>query len=230
MAAPLVKRFRHRELSLTLKGLKASQAAVPTLAQGTLQPKPASAAAGQAQAKASAQATQPPQQQQSLFPLRVQNPFLPTKNPATGRWAPPKYSRRRQAELIKQAKATNSLHLLPPGPKMLDAHLKAAVKATPKRLRPGPLPEEKDTLWAKPVMWTGKLKERKVKGADIGNRLYAGKKRMFKGHRWQRTMASREARRKMLMRSMKSRVRRFKSVRASKLGLIVLLLNVSVGV
>ncbi|KAF7353587.1 Mitoc-mL59 domain-containing protein [Mycena venus] len=46
------------------------------------------------------------------------NPFLPWRNPKTGRWAPPKYSLRQQADLIKQAKATNSVHLLPPSIKL----------------------------------------------------------------------------------------------------------------
>ena len=31
----------------------------------------------------------------------------------------------------------------------------------------------------KPVEWVGKVKERKVAGADIGNRLYAGRKRFL---------------------------------------------------
>lgn len=143
-------------------------------------------------------------------PVKVPNPFVPHKNPATGRWAPPKYSRRRQAELIKAAKATNTLHLLPPGPKLGRAALEAAVQATPRSARPKPT--RKAALWARLVSWTGKLREKKVAGADVGNRLYAGRKRMFKGHKWQRTMPTREIRRKMLLRSMKSRVRRFKSV------------------
>ncbi|EKM53120.1 uncharacterized protein PHACADRAFT_259294 [Phanerochaete carnosa HHB-10118-sp] len=143
-------------------------------------------------------------------PVKVQNPFVPHKNPETGRWAPPKYSRRRQAELIKAARATNTLHLLPPGPKLGRAVLEAAAKATPKSVRPRPAdPAE---LWAKHVSWTGRLREKKVAGADVGSRLYAGKKRMFKGHKWQRTMPTRELRRKMVLKSMKSRVRRFKSV------------------
>lgn len=149
-------------------------------------------------------------------PVKVPNPFVPHKNPATGRWAPAKYSRRRQAELVKAARATNSLHLLPPGAKLGRVALEAAVQATPKSMRPRPL--DGHALWAKNVSWTGKLREKKVAGADVGNRLYAGKKRMFKGHKWQRTMPTRELRRRMLLKSMKSRVRRFRSVRAVDFG------------
>jgi large subunit ribosomal protein L25 len=135
------------------------------------------------QAQASVQTAVKPQG--SKFPVKVHNPFL----------------------------ATNALHLIPPGPKLGAAALQAAVAAVPRALRPRPTyKERRSALWARPVMWTGQLKERKVKGADIGNRLYAGKKRMFKGHKWQRTMATREARRKMLLRDMRKRVRRFKSV------------------
>ncbi|GJE93912.1 54S ribosomal protein L25, mitochondrial [Phanerochaete sordida] len=144
------------------------------------------------------------------LPVKAANPFVPHKNAATGRWAPPKYSRRRQAALVKAARASNALHLLPPGPKLGRAALEAAVAATPKSLRLKP--SNKEATWARTTSWVGKLREKTVKGADVGNRLYAGRKRMFKGHRWQRTMPTRELRRKMVLKSMKSRVRRFKSV------------------
>jgi large subunit ribosomal protein L25 len=206
MASVLVKRFRQREISAALAATSkiAQQPAKSSWAKGMPPSQPP-------QAQASVQTAVKPQG--SKFPVKVHNPFLPTKNRETGRWAPAKYSRRRQAELIKQAKATNALHLIPPGPKLGAAALQAAVAAVPRALRPRPTyKERRSALWARPVMWTGQLKERKVKGADIGNRLYAGKKRMFKGHKWQRTMATREARRKMLLRDMRKRVRRFKSV------------------
>lgn len=41
------------------------------------------------------------------------NPFLPHKNPTTGRWHPPLYSLRQQAELVKLAKAHQVEELLP---------------------------------------------------------------------------------------------------------------------
>ena len=142
-------------------------------------------------------------------PFKVPNPFIPRKNPVTGRWAPPKYSRRRQADLIKAAKATNTLHLLPRGPKMGLTELHKAVKAVPRAERPL---ESRTAPWSRYVSWTGKAKHKSVKGADVGNRLYAGRKRMFKGHKWQRTMERRLGRRNMLVRSMKRRIIRFKSV------------------
>jgi hypothetical protein len=51
----------------------------------------------------------------------VRNPFVPYKPPGDGkRWIGPKYSMRRQKELIKAAKATGLVDLLPPGPKLRD--------------------------------------------------------------------------------------------------------------
>lgn len=41
------------------------------------------------------------------------NPFLPHKHPATGRWHPPIYSLRRQADLVKMARAHGVEDLLP---------------------------------------------------------------------------------------------------------------------
>lgn len=67
--------------------------------------------------------------------------------------------------------------------------------------------------WAMPVEWTGTVRERNVAGADVGNRLYAGKKRMFKGHKWERTRERRVGRTEMLLRDMDKRIQRFKGVR-----------------
>ena len=61
--------------------------------------------------------------------------------------------------------------------------------------------------------WQGEFKEKEVKGADVGNRLYAGKKRMFKGHKWERTLEKRTWERKMLMKDMQERIERFRTVR-----------------
>ncbi|KAF3988353.1 hypothetical protein FT663_02387 [Candidozyma haemuli var. vulneris] len=44
------------------------------------------------------------------------NPFLPNKNPETGRWHGAKYSLRRSADLIKMAKKFGIQDLLPPIP------------------------------------------------------------------------------------------------------------------
>jgi len=174
----------------------------------------------------------------------LNNPFVPHKNPNSGRWAPPKYSLRRQADLIKHAHKSGTLHLLPLGPKMMsETQLAAAAAAAV-----GPSAAEEQAVtsasglssvrrgqgqeaeggqdpkdaavadsindaWTRSVEWVGTVRERGVAGADIGNRLYAGKKRMFKGHKWERGRERRVARTKMLLRDMDKRVQRFKAVR-----------------
>jgi len=71
-----------------------------------------------------------------------------------------------------------------------------------------------EVAWMRPVEWVGTVRERNVAGADLGNRLYAGKKRMFKGHKWERMRERRVARTKVLLRDMDKRVERFKGYRA----------------
>ncbi|KAG2139510.1 hypothetical protein BD769DRAFT_1350633 [Suillus cothurnatus] len=142
----------------------------------------------------------------------IENPFIPKLNPKTGRWAPPKYSLRQQALLVKKARESGTLALLPPGPKISVVEIAAAGQA----IVPGPSASEKSqvdsaaALWTRPIEWTGEVKEKKVLGAEVGNRLYAGKKRMFKGHKWQRIAEKREKKRALLMRSMPKRVKEFK--------------------
>jgi len=48
-------------------------------------------------------------------PWRIPNPFVPWVNPKNGKWYQPKYSLRRQLELVKKARISGTLHLLPPG-------------------------------------------------------------------------------------------------------------------
>ena len=154
----------------------------------------------------------------------VRNPFLPHKNAETGHWHPAKYSLRRQADLVKSARASGTLHLLPPGPKLSLSKVATASQAAAASVstsdginaameRPG-MEAEGKTWWGMPVEWKGEYKEKEVKGADVGNRLYAGKKRMFKGHKWERTQQERQREQKMLMKDMKARIERFKTVSA----------------
>lgn len=140
------------------------------------------------------------------------NPFLPRLNTKTGRWIPPKYSLRRQAELIKTAQACGALHLLPPGPKLPNP---GPPPPSASSLREESFNSKKDVKagrhWAEPVTWDGVIK---VKANPEGlSRLYSGKKRMFKGHKWERMMDSRMKKRKVLMSGMKKRVTRYKEVR-----------------
>ncbi|KAG0704951.1 hypothetical protein DFH29DRAFT_909398 [Suillus ampliporus] len=175
-ALQAVKRFRIRELgAVTLPA--------PALAKSTLKAKlsPGLTSSGKGPVAS------------------IENPFLPKLNPKTGRWAPPKYSLRQQAVLIKKARECGTLALLPPGPKISATEIAAA---SAQAIIPGP---------SAPVQSAaGIVKEKKVLGAEVGNRLYAGKKRMFKGHKWQRIAEKREKQRALLMRSMPKRITEFK--------------------
>ena len=219
---------------------------------------------------------------QATGSTELSNPFIPARNPATGKWRPPLYSLRRQAELLKAAKRSGLVHLLPSGPKFGVQQLKEAkgkaVERAPlsadgqsslnettnerteqistgdnaispntklentalsKELAHAPenssqaaeeasasqveLPkfsqlkrsaEARESGYADiEFNWVGVPKERKVAGAEFGARLYAGKKRMFKGHKWERTMKKRQNQIHARMRDMKKRIARFRNVR-----------------
>ena len=160
--------------------------------------------------------------------LQLPNPFLPKFNPKSGKWHKPNYSLRRQAELVKKAHATGSMHLLPPGPKKaaFESRMQRVAAATGKP-PPPPSPNvsttSEDNKWDIPVEWVGKVPEKKVVGTELGIRLYAGKKRMFKGHLWERVRAKRIRRRSILMRDMAARVKNYKTVRASYSPIILFL-------
>ncbi|EIN08282.1 hypothetical protein PUNSTDRAFT_143919 [Punctularia strigosozonata HHB-11173 SS5] len=196
-----------------------------------------------------------PPKNPSLF-----NPFLPSRNPVTGRWEKPLYSRRRQKELVKAAKLSDTLDLLPPGPKWdpnpvyespkerkakakaagakPDAKPQAAattsgtvdaVKAVTQqvlepdseevvaepapsrplawalRLRPGRVRR----IWKAEVTWEGKVPARKYEGPIV--KMYAGRKKMFKGHKWQREMPRKIVRRRILLRDMPERIAKYRA-------------------
>ena len=293
-----IKRFRVRELTLASSSSKNTRIPPAATAASNLH-----SPDGSSPPSRSGTGTTPT--------LNTLNPFVPHKNPESGRWAPPRYSLRRQAVLIKHARASGTSHLLPPGPKMGSPHAHAQAEVTTTLtqssspaaaaaagsssvfgeghlgeeeklkvvqhaeglvslrrggvrvqvqaqaqvqvqelgLGPGqegqeaaavkedevreaqgeeaPLlaPEQKHNSlrvdaqavesadWTMPVDWIGAVRERNVAGADVGNRLYAGKKRMFKGHKWERMRERRVRRTKMLLRDMDERIQRFKGVR-----------------
>ena len=56
------------------------------------------------------------------------NPFAATKHPATGKWHDPKYSLRRQAELVTMARAHGVEELLPFTPKKTEESLRRRVE------------------------------------------------------------------------------------------------------
>ncbi|KAH8113767.1 hypothetical protein DFH11DRAFT_1689188 [Phellopilus nigrolimitatus] len=188
------------------------------------------------------------------------------------KWAQPKYSLRRQADLVKAARASGTLHLLPPGPKLSveelqdarrDARRRARVAAETQRrararteevsatteLEALETPSSASTLAQAPspsqlgssprkrgkwvirsaaqlakrrnsatagypgvvFRWTGKVPE---KAQTKAGRLtvYAGRKRMFKGHKWERNYKKRTGQINVRMRDMKKRIKRFKNV------------------
>jgi large subunit ribosomal protein L25 len=179
----------------------------------------------------------PTEQTQSppASPDAIFNPFLPWKNPQTGRWAPPQFSLRRQADLIKKARwiGPEAVALLPPG-------LKA------KALPPSPSPQQRTWVhgkvtevptktetwsslldkarakssakkadnWHRPITWAGVVPPRTVRGKEVGHlsRLYAGRKRMFKGHAWERKMEEKMKKRMELLKVMNRTVQKYKSV------------------
>lgn len=157
--------------------------------------------------------------------VQLPNPFLPHKNPLTGRWAPPKYSLRQQADLVKSAKASNLSHLLPFGPK-------SPLNADVTQLRP-----VSTGWWQTAVAWkdskppvekgeekkdpsledevlkvTPRIKVKQMEGLGA-LKMYAGRKRMFKGHKWERVQAQRKERTRILLRDMSKRIARYKEVR-----------------
>ncbi|KAG7292980.1 hypothetical protein NEMBOFW57_003025 [Staphylotrichum longicolle] len=56
------------------------------------------------------------------------NPFMPMKHPVTGRWHDPKYSLRRQAELVKMARDHGVEELLPFTNKGTETRLRKRVE------------------------------------------------------------------------------------------------------
>jgi large subunit ribosomal protein L25 len=218
----------------------------------------------------------------STSQFQLPNPFLPFRNQFTNKWVGAKISRRRQAELIKKAKLSNTLHLLPPGPRLRDPvaaalaiaegtsgkrrrityakPLTAGTKSTPgqgpktahntrpsgsqskasereppvaslkaknakppsnasrrirvvlrRRKRQDKLTIPRKILSAK-VHWFAQVQLKEKKGTRYGIRLYAGKRKMFKGHKWERIMGRVKKYRKILLRDMDSRVFRHKIV------------------
>ncbi|TFK67744.1 hypothetical protein BDN72DRAFT_742861, partial [Pluteus cervinus] len=152
--------------------------------------------------------------------VQLYNPFLPHKNPKTGKWIEPKYSRRRQAELIKKAKASGTLDLLPPGPRLPRPDLLAAALQHKTAFTPSdslesqkdqPISMLREELWNAPVDWFGNVKVKQVPGSEVGTRLYAAKKRMFKGHKWERVRAEKGKKRSILLRDMAKRIYNYKA-------------------
>lgn len=111
------------------------------------------------------------------------NPFLPLLNPTTGKWRAPRYSRRRQAELVKAARLLQvEPVLLPLGPKG-QRQLGGVPNAS--TVDPTGLGEKvaKETM---KIEWVGTPPPLNEKG------LYGSRRFMFKGHKWERQLPERE--------------------------------------
>ena len=74
--------------------------------------------------------------------------------------------------------------------------------------------------WTRPVHWVGIVREKKDVGWKV--RMYAGRKRMFKGHLWERKREGIIRKRSILMRDMAARVRRYKEVSFAAFALFLL--------
>ncbi|EIM89025.1 uncharacterized protein STEHIDRAFT_166957 [Stereum hirsutum FP-91666 SS1] len=264
MALQAVKRFRMRELTTLPRLIQPGVPHIPPASQTTYTD---FFTKGSKSTKGKQQANEPMYPHYTT-PVSALNPFIPLKNPSTGRWAPAKYSLRRQADLVKNARKSGTLHLLPPGPKFnpegqrlkdkilvgeMQAALavRAARKSTTdapsatggasattttnvsgltkvvstlsrrqKRLRLGRPVVTWNLLfrthvrgWDREIRWGGELKAKEVKGADVGNRLYAGKRRMFKGHKWERVRGERMKMQARMLRFMPARVAKYKGQR-----------------
>ncbi|KAK0452453.1 hypothetical protein EV421DRAFT_1888185 [Armillaria borealis] len=117
--------------------------------------------------------------------LQLPNPFLPRFNPTSGRWAPPKYSLRRQAELVNWRRP----------PRLYISYLQVPIAGSGDTRSSGKEPKAEfggeeessgERVWLSQVEWVGKVNERRVKGADSVHACTREKKRMFKGHKWER--------------------------------------------
>ncbi|KAK4220106.1 hypothetical protein QBC37DRAFT_393889 [Rhypophila decipiens] len=69
-----------------------------------------------------------PEKSKTGYQQDTPNPFLAQKHPVTGRWHDPKYSLRRQAELVKIARQYGVEELLPYTPKKTEERIKKRVE------------------------------------------------------------------------------------------------------
>ncbi|KAG9047240.1 54S ribosomal protein L25, mitochondrial [Tulasnella sp. UAMH 9824] len=141
-------------------------------------------------------------------PKLLQNPFLPRKNATTGKWIPPPYSLRRQADLVKEAKRNDLAHLLPRGPKNPKAGQakeivvkhEATLKSSPVlkallQARNGTTSDahssakELEQVDPAGVQWVGKEPYATQKAS---HGLYGKRKKMFKGRKWEREVQLRK--------------------------------------
>ena len=101
----------------------------------------------------------------SSDPWAVFNPFQPWKNPDTGCWQAPRYSLRRQADLVKLARERGLEDLLPPGKKSTAARETRTVEKGLRVKGTGVGQRVKGKLWERTIR--GKLEKRKQAMLDM---------------------------------------------------------------
>ncbi|KAK4456546.1 hypothetical protein QBC42DRAFT_214657 [Cladorrhinum samala] len=69
-----------------------------------------------------------PDLHKTAYQEETPNPFAPMKHPITGKWHDPKYSLRRQAELVKLAREHGVEELLPYTPKGTEERIRKRVE------------------------------------------------------------------------------------------------------
>ncbi|PWN54322.1 hypothetical protein IE53DRAFT_383095 [Violaceomyces palustris] len=125
------------------------------------------------------------------------NPFLPHKNPVSGRWHPPKFSLRRQAKLVSLACQSRILRELPDGPKVsraiarirgikerrildkaaADVDLAAIAKVMPPSARPKKLAEDEEVMKTARMVgyqgpYLGRKQKKMFKGSKVDREAY----------------------------------------------------------
>ena len=95
----------------------------------------------------------------------LSNPFARTRNPTTGKWHDPVFSLRRQAELVKLARANGIEDLLPPSPKSTESRLERRVERGLRVKGTGEGQRVKGKKWER--MQKGKLEKRRQAMLDM---------------------------------------------------------------
>jgi len=142
-----------------------------------------------------------PKQRPAAAATSLANPFLPHFNPNSRRWAAPQLSLRQQAQLVKRARAAGLLHLLPPGPKVGIDEIQASLqRANTLSAAQGPSIEWQSNHLPPPAS----------SNTSPVPSLFLAKKRLFKGHKWQRAQAKRKAQLAVRSRDMDRRIHRWR--------------------
>ena len=93
------------------------------------------------------------------------NPFARRRNPITGKWHDPVFSLRRQAELLKLARANGIEDLLPPSPKSTESRLTRRLEKGLRVKGTGEGQRVKGKKWER--MQKGKLEKRRQAMLDM---------------------------------------------------------------